>query len=100
MSSVAIIGTGIAGLGCAHFLHRHCEVTLFEQNTYAGGHTHTVDLGEPAGPAATRPARTVPVDTGFMVFNPVTYPHLTRLFADLGVAIKPAPISSTSISSR
>ncbi|MEN9634001.1 MAG: hypothetical protein RL077_2405, partial [Verrucomicrobiota bacterium] len=30
MPSLAIIGTGIAGLGCAHFLQRHFDVTLFE----------------------------------------------------------------------
>ena len=85
MSTVAIVGTGIAGLGCAHFLHRDFEVTLFEQNDYAGGHTHTVEVAE-AG-------RTVPIDTGFMVFNTVTYPLLTRLFAELRVPVKPAPMS-------
>jgi len=54
MSSLAIIGTGIAGLGSAHFLHRHFDLTLFEQNACTGGHTHTVSVpetgtGRPAG---------------------------------------------------
>ena len=73
MAKLAIIGTGIAGLGCAHFLHRHFDLTLFEQNDYAGGHTHTVTAAEPGT------GRAVPIDTGFMVFNHVTYPLLTRL---------------------
>ncbi|MCQ6473465.1 NAD(P)-binding protein, partial [Vibrio parahaemolyticus] len=43
---LAIIGTGAAGLGCAHFLHREFDLTLFEQNDYAGGHTNTVNVLE------------------------------------------------------
>jgi predicted NAD/FAD-binding protein len=85
MSRLAIIGSGIAGLGCAHFLQRRFDLTIYEQNGYAGGHTHTVDVPE-AG-------RSVPLDTGFMVFNRTTYPLLTRLFEQLGVRVKPAPMS-------
>ncbi|MEY4916898.1 MAG: hypothetical protein RL616_811 [Verrucomicrobiota bacterium] len=85
MKRLAIIGTGIAGLGCAHFLHRRFELTLYEKNNYAGGHTNTVAVPEEN--------RSVPIDTGFMVFNEVTYPNLTRLFRELGVATKPAPMS-------
>jgi predicted NAD/FAD-binding protein len=33
------------------------------------------------------------MDTGFMVFNKVTYPHLTRLFKLLSVPIKPTAMS-------
>ncbi len=87
MSSLAIIGTGIAGLGCAHFLHAHHRVTLFEQNDYTGGHTNTVTALEPGTD------RELPIDTGFMVFNEVTYPHLTRLFKLLNVPIKPTDMS-------
>jgi predicted NAD/FAD-binding protein len=85
MKSLAIIGTGIAGLGCAHFLHRRFDLTVFEQNDYAGGHTNTVEAVE-SGPR-------VPIDTGFMVFNHVTYPNLTRLFRELDVATKPTDMS-------
>ena len=85
MKTLAIIGTGIAGLGCAHFLHARYDISLFEQNDYAGGHTNTITVDE-AG-------RAVPIDSGFMVFNHVTYPNLTRLFRELGVATKPAEMS-------
>lgn len=87
MSSIAIIGTGIAGMGTAHFLHRHHELTLFEANDYVGGHTHTVCAREPGT------GREVPIDTGFMVYNEVTYPLLTRLFAELRVPVKPTSMS-------
>jgi predicted NAD/FAD-binding protein len=93
MSSLGIIGTGIAGLGCAHFLHRHFDVTLFEQNDYVGGHTNTIDAYEAADESGQRRSRRVPIDTGFMVFNKVTYPHLTRLFTQLQVPIKPTSMS-------
>lgn len=85
MKRIAIIGTGIAGLGCAHFLHRKFDLTLYEKNDYAGGHTNTVPVAEEN--------RLIPVDTGFMVFNQVTYPNLTRLFRELEIATKPAPMS-------
>jgi len=81
----AIIGTGIAGLGCAYFLHRRCDMTIYEKSDYPGGHTNTVSVAE-AG-------RSVPVDTGFMVFNEVTYPNLTRLFRELEVKVQSAPMS-------
>jgi predicted NAD/FAD-binding protein len=87
MPSLAIIGTGIAGLGCAHFLHRHFDLTLFEQNGHAGGHTNTVTVPE----AGT--GRPLPIDTGFMVFNHETYPHLTRLFRTLAVPTKKTDMS-------
>ena len=85
MKSLAIIGTGVAGLGCAHFLHERYDLTLYEQNDYVGGHTNTVTVNEQG--------RAVPIDTGFMVFNHVTYPNLTRLFRELDVPIKPTEMS-------
>jgi predicted NAD/FAD-binding protein len=91
MTSVAIIGSGIAGLGCAHFLHHQFQVTLFEQDTRIGGHANTVTVDEVARPFA--PARQVPVDTGFMVFNYETYPLLTRLFRQLQVPVKKTDMS-------
>lgn len=78
---VAIIGSGISGLGVAHALRGKAEISLFEAGDYFGGHTHTVDmtLDGPSGPV------THGVDTGFLVFNERTYPQLIQLFADLQV---------------
>jgi predicted NAD/FAD-binding protein len=82
---LAIVGTGVAGLGCAHFLQRDFDLTLFERNRYAGGHTNTVTAYEDDRP--------VPIDTGFMVFNKVTYPNLCRLFRQLDVPVMPTDMS-------
>ncbi len=41
--TVGIVGTGIAGLGAAHRLHPHADITLFEASDWVGGHSHTVD---------------------------------------------------------
>lgn len=82
---LAIIGTGIAGLGCAHFLHERFDLTIFEQNDYAGGHTNTIVVQEDG--------HDVPIDTGFMVFNHATYPNLVRLFRELGVETKKTEMS-------
>jgi uncharacterized protein len=82
---IAIIGSGIAGLAAARMLSRDHEVTLFEANDYLGGHTNT-HLVEQDG-------RDYAVDTGFIVFNPVHYPLLTRMLGELGVASRPTTMS-------
>ena len=74
---IAIVGSGIAGLGCAHALRERAAITLFEAAPRLGGHTNTVDV--------TIEGRSFGVDTGFLVFNQRTYPQLIRLFAELGV---------------
>jgi predicted NAD/FAD-binding protein len=87
---IAIVGSGIAGLGTAWLLHKQGHaVTVFEAERRAGGHTHTVDV--------TLDGITHPVDTGFLVFNDRTYPHLVGLFAELGV---PSVASEMSFSVR
>jgi predicted NAD/FAD-binding protein len=87
---IAIVGSGIAGLGAAWLLRKQGHaVTVFEAEPRAGGHTHTVDV--------TLEGVTHPVDTGFLVFNDRTYPHLIALFDELGV---PSVASDMSFSVR
>jgi len=85
VNKIGIIGTGIAGVGCAWHLRDSADITLLEQDTRPGGHTNTITVDEDG--------RAVPIDTGFIVFNKVTYPLLTRLFEELEVTIKPAEMS-------
>ena len=87
---VAVVGSGIAGLGAAHALRGKADISLFEAGAYFGGHTHTVDV---TLPGADGRAVTHGVDTGFLVFNERTYPQLIQLFADLGVATVPSDMS-------
>lgn len=85
MARTAIIGTGIAGMGCGYFLHPHDDITLYEQNDYIGGHTNTVTLQEDGRP--------IYIDTGFMVFNYETYPNLCRLFEEIKASVKKTDMS-------
>lgn len=81
----AIIGTGIAGMGCGHFLYREDDLTFYEQNNYIGGHTNTVTVDEDGKP--------VYIDTGFMVFNKETYPNLCKLFDKIKAPVKKTEMS-------
>ena len=73
----AVIGSGISGLSTAWLLQKKHAVTLYEAADYLGGHTHTVDVD--------LDGLSHPVDTGFLVYNELTYPNLVRLFEHLGV---------------
>ncbi len=83
---IAVVGGGAAGVAAAHVLQRRHRVTLFERETYVGGHVNTVVLQD--GPDAG-----LPVDTGFIVLNDRTYPVLHRLLAQLGVKVRDADMS-------
>jgi uncharacterized protein len=86
---VAIVGSGIAGLAAAHALRGKASITLLEAGSYFGGHTHTVDVTLPTAQGSV----THGVDTGFLVLNERTYPHLITLLAELGVATAKSDMS-------
>lgn len=81
---IAVVGAGITGLSAALALSPSHAVTLYEAEPRLGGHARTVMAGKRGDQ---------PVDTGFIVFNHVNYPHLTRLFDRLGVETAPSSMS-------
>ncbi|MFF0413269.1 NAD(P)/FAD-dependent oxidoreductase [Kitasatospora sp. NPDC004745] len=84
---MAVVGAGVAGLTAAYELSRAgAEVELFEADGRLGGHAHTQEATAPDG-------RTLSLDTGFLVHNERTYPHLVRLFAELGVRTRDSEMS-------
>ncbi len=74
---IAIIGTGISGLGATWLLKPLHDVTVYESNNYIGGHSRTIRIPDEG--------KDVFVDTGFIVFNHRNYPNLTSLFKELKV---------------
>ncbi len=81
MRTVAVVGSGVAGLTAAYVLGRSRKVTLFEADDRFGGHAHTHQVDEHA------------VDSGFIVHNDRTYPLLRRLFDELDVEVRPTEMS-------
>ncbi|GHE96781.1 cyclopropane-fatty-acyl-phospholipid synthase [Aliiroseovarius zhejiangensis] len=81
---IAIVGGGISGLSAAYYLSQRHDVTIYEAATRLGGHARTVMAGKNGDQ---------PVDTGFIVFNYVTYPYLTRLFRELDVPVTKSEMS-------
>lgn len=82
---IAIIGSGVAGLGAAYALSQKYDVTLYERDSRFGGHANTRVINVEGEEIA--------VDTGFIVYNEVNYPNLTALFAHLGTPTKPSDMS-------
>lgn len=81
---IAVIGAGITGMGAAERLADKHHVVLFEAEARLGGHARTIMAGKRGDQ---------PVDTGFIVFNYATYPHLSALFERLDVAVTPSTMS-------
>lgn len=83
--NIAIIGTGISGLGAAYLLHQHHDLVIYEKNTYVGGHSRTIEVPIDQGMLA--------VDTGFIVFNDRNYPNLLGLFDQIDVPYQKSDMS-------
>ena len=85
MAKIAIVGTGIAGLGSAYLLHPQHEITVYEKAPRIGGHSRTVTVDYDG--------QDIAVDTGFIVFNRPNYPNLSHLFTHLGVPVHASDMS-------
>jgi len=85
MKSLAIIGSGAAGLCCAHFLHSCRRITVYERASQAGGHA--------ASSTAEQGGEERVVDTAFMTYSPDTSPALHRLLRSTGTELHRAPVS-------
>ncbi len=83
--SIAVIGSGVAGLSAAAGLHAEHAITVYEAAGWIGGHTNTVEVEERG--------RRLAIDTGFIVCNDRTYPRFTAMLARLGVATQAADMS-------
>lgn len=81
VKQIAVVGSGISGLLCAHLLSRHHKVTVFEAEADIGGHTATREV--------VVAGKHYAIDTGFIVFNDRTYPNFIKLMSRLGVVSQP-----------
>ncbi|GAB2197719.1 NAD(P)/FAD-dependent oxidoreductase [Sessilibacter sp. MAH4] len=79
---IAIVGSGIAGLSCGYYLHKHFDVHIFEADSRIGGHTATIDF--------ELDGKHYAIDTGFIVFNDWTYPLFMQLLDEIGVQYQPS----------
>lgn len=82
---IAVIGSGISGLSSAWLLNQDHDVTLYERESRLGGHGNTVQVDHTGA--------SIPVDTGFIVYNEATYPNLIAMFDHIGVATETSDMS-------
>lgn len=83
--NIAVIGSGISGLGAAWLLSKQHNVTVYEADSHFGGHANTVDAHTPNGD--------IPVDTGFIVCNDRNYPNFLSLMDHIGITPFPTEMS-------
>ena len=85
---IAVVGGGVSGLSSTWALNEYSshEVHLFEPLPWIGGHANTVTYTAPTA-ASPASAPKTSVDTGFIVFNRVTYPNFLRFLQLTGVEI-------------
>ncbi len=84
---IAIVGTGISGLSTAWHLDQKHDITLYEKNSVAGGHAHTLEV--------QYQETTIPVNTAYDIFSPVSYPDYTAFLEELGVLYEPIEFAFT-----
>ena len=84
---IAVIGSGISGLGAAHFLSKKHKVDLFEKENHFGGHSYTVEI------PTNNQNNLISVDLGFIVFNKINYPNLVKFFNTLRVPYEKSNMS-------
>ncbi|TDL22258.1 FAD/NAD(P)-binding domain-containing protein [Rickenella mellea] len=87
---VAVVGSGVSGLGATWLLNEHSEheAHLYEADSRPGGHANTITYTPPGNPDAA-----VDVDTGFIVLNPTTYPNFLRFLKLKNVSILPTEMT-------
>lgn len=69
----------------AYHLQDRFSIQVYEQGSYVGGHTNTIDL--------QLEHQSLPVDTGFIVHNDRTYPYFIKLMQELQVKTQPTEMS-------
>ncbi|KAL8139607.1 hypothetical protein V2J09_005628 [Rumex salicifolius] len=83
MRSIAIVGSGMSGLGAAYELAKTgLRVCLYEKDDKLGGRVNTNATGDG-----------VQLDLGFMLFNRVTTPHMVEFCERLGVETEDSDMS-------
>ena len=84
---IAVIGSGISGLGAAYFLSKKHKVDLFEREDHFGGHSYTTEV------SINKKNDFISIDLGFIVFNKTNYPNLLKLFEELRVPYEKSNMS-------
>ena len=79
MKRIAIIGSGISGLYAAYLLYKDHNITIYEKESYLGGHTRTLNIDY-------KKNVNINVDTGFIVFNEKNYPNFTKMLNTLNIS--------------
>ncbi|KAJ7696705.1 FAD/NAD(P)-binding domain-containing protein [Mycena rosella] len=88
---VAVVGSGVSGLGATWLLNEYSEheVHLYEADSRPGGHANTVKYTPPG----KKSGEGVYVDTGFIVFNPSTYPNFIKFLKLHDIPILPTEMT-------
>jgi len=99
---VVIVGSGAAGLSAAWLLRKNHNVTVIDSSSWSGGHAHTAWVEEEkqtliespcANQISSGAESSLAVDTGFIVYNEVTYPNFTAWMKLLGVSTQATDMS-------